>query len=25
VESMKDGKAFNFSVGPNGRFLGIDD
>jgi len=25
VESMKDGKPFNFSVGPNGRFLGIDD
>jgi len=25
VESVKDGKLFNFSVGPNGRFLGVDD
>ena len=25
VESIKDGKAFNFSVGPKGKFLGIDD
>jgi len=25
VEARKDGKAFNFSVGPRGRFLGMDD
>jgi len=25
VESVKDGKPFNFSVGPKGRFLGLDD
>jgi uncharacterized membrane protein YkoI len=25
VESVKDGKYFNFSVGPKGRFLGMDD
>jgi hypothetical protein len=25
IESRKDGKPFNFSVGPRGRFLGIDD
>jgi uncharacterized membrane protein YkoI len=25
VEGRKDGKPFNFSVGPKGRFLGIDD
>jgi uncharacterized membrane protein YkoI len=25
VESVKDGKAFNFSVGPKGHFLGMDD
>ena len=25
VEARKDGKPFNFSVGPNGRFLGMDD
>lgn len=25
VESIKDGKAFDFSVGPKGRFLGMDD
>ena len=25
VESVKDGKSFNFSVGPKGRFLGLDD
>jgi hypothetical protein len=25
VEARKDGKPFNFSVGPKGRFLGMDD
>ena len=25
VESVKDGKAFNFSIGPKGRFLGMDE
>ena len=25
VQSVKDGKSFNFSVGPKGRFLGLDD
>jgi uncharacterized membrane protein YkoI len=25
VEGRKDGKAFNFSVGPRGRFLGLDN
>ncbi|HTB84458.1 MAG TPA: hypothetical protein VK742_12455 [Candidatus Sulfotelmatobacter sp.] len=25
VEGLKDGKPFNFSVGPKGRFLGMDD
>jgi hypothetical protein len=25
VESVKDGKSFNFSVGPKGRFLGLDE
>jgi hypothetical protein len=25
IEARKDGKAFNFSVGPRGRFLGMDE
>jgi len=25
VEGRKDGKPFDFSVGPKGRFLGMDD
>jgi len=25
IESVKDGKSFNFSVSPEGRFLGMDD
>jgi uncharacterized membrane protein YkoI len=25
IEARKDGKPFNFSVGPKGRFLGMDD
>jgi hypothetical protein len=25
VEAMKDGKPYDFSVGPHGRFLGMDD
>ncbi len=25
VQAKKDGKSFDFSVGPNGRFLGMDD
>jgi hypothetical protein len=25
VTGRKDGKPFNFSVGPRGRFLGMDD
>jgi hypothetical protein len=25
VEGRKDGKPFDFSVGPRGRFLGMDD
>jgi VIT1/CCC1 family predicted Fe2+/Mn2+ transporter len=25
IEATKDGKPFNFSVGPKGRFLGIDE
>lgn len=25
IEALKDGKPFNFSVGPRGRFLGMDD
>jgi hypothetical protein len=25
IEARKDGKPFNFSVGPGGRFLGMDE
>jgi hypothetical protein len=25
IEGLKDGKPFDFSVGPKGRFLGMDD